>query len=63
MKNYAVIQNDTVFNVIVAKNLSDAKLASNSECVECDGSFWIGWTRVDGEWVAPQKPIEEQVTE
>lgn len=53
MKNFAVIENDYVINVIVADTLTFAKKSTGLECVETDGSFWIGWTRVDGEWVAP----------
>ncbi len=55
-KNYAVIENDQVTNVIVADSLKVAKEVTGLECVECDGSFWIDWTRVDGEWVAPVVP-------
>jgi hypothetical protein len=55
-KNYAVIQNNQVTNVIVADSLKVAKEVTGQECVECDGSFWIKWTRVDGEWVAPVVP-------
>jgi hypothetical protein len=62
-KNYAVIQNDLVTNVIVADSLKSAKDLTGKECVECDGSFWIGWTLVDGVWIAPPKPIEEEIIE
>lgn len=56
MKNFAVIENDRVINVIVADTLTIAKKTTGFECIETDGSFWIGWTRVDGEWVAPVIP-------
>ena len=61
MKNYAVIENETVVNVIAAENVKIAEKVTEKECVECDGSFWIGWTRVDGEWVAPVIPEPEVV--
>lgn len=56
MKNFAVIENDRVINVIAADTLTLAKKATGLECVETDGSPWIGWTRVDGEWIAPVVP-------
>jgi hypothetical protein len=59
-KNYAVIESDIVTNVIVADSLKIAKDVTGKDCVECDGSFWIGWTRVDGQWVAP---VIEEVLE
>lgn len=55
-KNYAVIAGDKVINVIVADSKKKAEDAVNGEIIECDGSFWIDWTRVDGEWVAPVVP-------
>lgn len=58
-KNYAVIENDTVTNVIVADSVTIAKKVTGKECIECDGSFWIGWTRSGDDWVAP---IVETVT-
>ena len=63
MKRYAVIENDLVVNVIAADTLTIAKKATGLECVETDGSPWIGWTRVDDEWVAPVVPVIEEVTE
>jgi hypothetical protein len=53
-KNYAIIENNKVINVIVADTLKIAKEVIDKEFVECDGSFWIDWTRVDGEWIAPE---------
>ena len=53
-KNYAVIENDTVVNVIVADTVKIAKDVTGKECIECDGSFWIGWTRDGKNWIAPQ---------
>lgn len=52
-KNYAVIENDIVVNVIVADSLKIAKEVTGKECVECDGSFWIDWTRDGKNWIAP----------
>ena len=58
LKNYAVLNNDTVLNVIIAESLEIAEAVSGSPCIECDGSFWIGWTQADGVWVAPEEPTE-----
>jgi hypothetical protein len=59
-KNYAVVNGNTVVNVIVADSVTIAKKVTGMECVECDGSFWIGWTRNGEEWIAP---IVEEVIE
>ena len=61
MKNFAVIENEMITNVIIAENLTQAKKFTGSECVETDGSFWIGWTRIDDAWVAPVLPEPEVV--
>jgi hypothetical protein len=62
MASYAVIKGDVVVNVIDAPSLQVAQEATGSECVECDGSFWIGWTRTNGEWIAPVKNEEDTAT-
>lgn len=62
-KNFAVIENDKVINVIVAESVKIAKDLTGKECLECDGSFWIDWTRVDSVWTAPPIPVEEEITE
>jgi hypothetical protein len=56
-KNYAVIENDKVTNVIFADTLEVAEEVTGKECVECDGSFWLNWTRLNGQWVEP--PTDE----
>ena len=56
MKNFAVIENDKVINVIVAETIKIAKEVTGKECVECDGSFWVDWERVEGQWVKPATP-------
>jgi hypothetical protein len=62
-KNYAVLNGDIVVNVIVADTLTIAKQVTNAECVECDGSFWIGWTRNGKDWIAPVIATVEEVIE
>lgn len=56
MKRFAVIENDLVVNVIAADTLTIAKKATGLECIETDGSPWINWSRVNGEWIAPVVP-------
>jgi len=60
MANFAVLDGNTVSNVIVAETVEDAELATGSECIECDGSFWIGWTRKGKKWIAP---VEQTLAE
>jgi hypothetical protein len=62
-KNYAVVENDIVKNVIFADSIEIASEVTGLECIETDGSFWIGWSRVDGVWIAPVEPVEEPVEE
>jgi len=58
-KNYAVIENNKVINVIVADALAIAEEVTGKECIECDGSFWINWTRSGDTWVKPVEPVEQ----
>lgn len=60
MAIYAVIQNDVVINVIDAETIEIALEATGMECVECDYSFWIGWTRKGKKWIAP---VEQTLAE
>lgn len=57
--NFAIIVNDFVTNVIVADNLEIAKEVTGKECVECNGSFWIGWFRNGKQWFAPIVVIDD----
>lgn len=52
--NIAIIENELVTNVIVADTLDIAKEVTGKECVECDGSFWIGWNRKGKTWTPPE---------
>jgi hypothetical protein len=62
-KNYAVLNGNLVTNVIVADTLTIAKQVTSAECVECDGSFGIGWTRSGKDWIAPVIATVEEVIE
>ena len=58
MANFAVISGATVANVIVAKTKKDAELVTNAECVEYteENPAGIGWSYIDGVFVAPVIP-------
>jgi hypothetical protein len=59
MANYAIVKNEEVINVIVAKDAKTAlKYGGGSEVLETTGTPWIGWIRVNDEWVEPTS-IEE----
>jgi hypothetical protein len=62
MANYAIIENDAVINVIVAESKEIAEQVTGTEAVETTGQPWIGWQRIDGEWVDPT-PVVEVVEE
>lgn len=63
MNNYAIIENNQVVNVIVADSLEVAQQSTNKEVLETTGQPWIGWIRVDGQWVKPQPIIDvEEIT-
>jgi hypothetical protein len=58
MANFAIIENDVVTNVIVADSKEIAEEVTGAEALETIGQPWIGWQRVDGEWVDPFRPVE-----
>jgi hypothetical protein len=55
MKNFAVIDNGKVINLIVAKSLKIAEEATGSTCAEYTETNLadIGWSYVDGVFIAP----------
>jgi hypothetical protein len=59
MANFAVIKENIVQNVVVADTIEIAQEVTGQECIECDGSFWIGWTRSGDIWTAPEEPTED----
>lgn len=56
MANFAIIDGDTVVNVIVADSQEIAEEVTGLSVVETEGEPWIGWTLIDGGWVAPPLP-------
>lgn len=63
MPNFAVVGGSQIVNVIVAESAEIAEAVMGMEVVETDGVPWIGWTLVDGEWVASPEPEPAPVTE
>jgi hypothetical protein len=59
-----IVENDTLVNIIVAESLELAFEIFGGEIIDVtDGTPAIGWTRVDGVWVDPNAPAEEEPTE
>jgi hypothetical protein len=58
--NYAIIENETVTNIIVAETEEIAKAVTGAtEVISLENSdIGIGWIKVDGTWSAPE-PIYE----
>jgi hypothetical protein len=56
MANYAIYSGGTIMNVIVADSQEVAEQVTGMFALETDGVPWIGWTLIDGEWVAPSSP-------
>jgi hypothetical protein len=56
MKNYLVIRNDEVINVIVADSKEDAELVYPIyEIIEStEPEPWIGWKREGSTWIKPE---------
>jgi hypothetical protein len=61
--NYAIIENETVINIIVAENEEIAQnISGSNEIVLLENeSFGIGWTRVDGVWIDPRVILEAEI--
>lgn len=58
MADYAIIENDVVTNVIVADSKEIAEEVTGFEAIETNGQPWIGWARVDGEFIDPTPVVE-----
>lgn len=64
MTRYAVMEDDTVVNIVLWDGTSE--LAGSEALLPCgDDPVALGWTRVDNEWVAPvvvepEPTLEEQ---
>jgi hypothetical protein len=65
MKNFAVLSGLSVVNVIAAENLESAELATKATCIEYtqENPAGVGWTYVDGVFIAPPEIIDETIPE
>jgi hypothetical protein len=60
--NCAIIENDTVVNVIVVESLERAIEIFGGEIIDAsDGKLAMGFVRVDGIWIDPNAPVVEIV--
>ena len=54
MANYAVLNNTTIINIIVANSKEDAETVTNFTCVEIGDNFaYIGGSYKDGQFDCP----------
>lgn len=62
--NCAIIENDTVVNVIVVESLERAIEIFGGEILDAsDGKLAMGFVRVDGTWIDPNAPVVETPVE
>lgn len=55
MKEYAIIENDKVINVVLALSANDIDIPDNLDLIEVENdSPWIGWEKINGVFVPPQ---------
>ena len=60
MANFAIHDGTLVYNVIVADSKEAAEELTGLQAIETDGTPWVDWVFVDGQWVAPV--VEEPTT-
>jgi hypothetical protein len=65
MTTFAVILEDKVINIIDAPSLEVAQEATGQTCIEYteNNLASIGWIYLNGEFVAPEIPTEQQLKE
>lgn len=65
MPNYLVVFENEITNVIVADNAEIAARVTDLEVIESTSNEpWIGWKRINGEWISPETAtIEKSVQE
>jgi hypothetical protein len=66
MKNFAVVEDNKVTNVIVADSKEIAEEVTGGEVIETEGQPWLDWVRVDDVWQAPviqELTVEEPIAE
>lgn len=53
MPNYAIYENDTILNVIVADSKEIAEQMTGMNAIDSEDRIAIGWYLHNGEWVYP----------
>jgi hypothetical protein len=56
MNTYLVIKDNTIINTVVWDGESDWTAPEGTTVEVSPGYVGIGWTRVDGNWIAPEPP-------
>lgn len=56
MNRWAVIENDTVVNVIVWDGSEPAEISGEVVEIDANSPLAPGYRRVNGEWIAPPAP-------
>ena len=56
MSTYLVIKDNTVINTVVWDGVSDWTAPEGTTVELAPDHVGIGWTRVDGNWIAPEPP-------
>lgn len=54
MPNFAIHDDTTVINVIVADSITIAENLTGLKAFETTGQPWIDWIYVDGQWLPPR---------
>ena len=54
MANFAIVNSNTITNVIVAENKEIAlQIVKADDAIETTGIPWIGWVFIEDEWIDP----------
>ena len=56
MNTYLILKDNTVINTVLWDGVSDWTPPEGTTVELAPAGVGIGWTRVDGEWVAPEPP-------
>ena len=56
MNGYLIVKDNTVINTVLWDGVSDWTPPEGTTVELAPAHVGIGWTRVDGEWVAPEPP-------
>ena len=56
MNTYLIVKDNEVINTVLWDGESDWTAPEGTTTMVAPAGVGIGWTRVDGEWVAPEPP-------